>query len=130
MEKLHDVYPYVWMPEIADYIFIKSDNQPYWRQFKPDKLPPIKDTVGVTSKYNEHYKCPVLWIRRYRTTEDINYNPILYKTNIQSVLPAEDIFLKITNFLSYKEPEINTSPTDMNRFESKGFDKKSSFRKM
>ena len=70
-------------------------------------------------------------VRHYpHYNEEINYNPILYNTNIQSVLPAEEIFLKITDFLSYKEPETDTNPTNMARFESKGFDKKTSFRKM
>jgi hypothetical protein len=131
MTELHGHFRNVWMSDISDYIHVKPDDQIYWRRFKKSRIPEVRDTVGIPSNLNVEHKCPVIWVNNVNHWKrDYNYNPILLKTNIQSVLPAEEIYLKITNFLSYKEPEINMSPTDMNRFESKGFDKKSSFRKL
>lgn len=46
------------------------------------------------------------------------------------IIPAKEMYLGLTEFLSYKEPELKTKPEDMTRFESKGFSKKTSFRKM
>lgn len=54
--------------------------------------------------------------------------PKLSDTFIPKIFSAQDIYLKISNFLSYKEPPINSNPDDMNRYEAKGFDKKTNFR--
>ena len=55
-------------------------------------------------------------------------NPNLSKINFGSCLSANDIFQNIYDFVAPYEPNTNNKPTDMNRFESKGFDKKISFR--
>lgn len=54
--------------------------------------------------------------------------PILKEIGFDKVIPAEEIYLMIEEWISYKEPEVDHDPTDMKLFESKGFDKKESFR--
>lgn len=44
-------------------------------------------------------------------------------------LPQE-AFTELYNWIPYHEPKMPDDPTDLSRFESKGFDKKTSFRKM
>lgn len=56
-------------------------------------------------------------------------NPILDGTWIPSMIPAEEVWNNITDFLlSIKEPKIVDNRTDVQHLESHGFDKKTSFR--
>lgn len=56
-------------------------------------------------------------------------NPILSGTWITSFIQAEDIYNEIYNYLiSIREPNIIDNRNDIQRLESKGFDKKVSFR--
>lgn len=58
-------------------------------------------------------------------------NPNLSKTNFASIVPAEEMFLKIQDWiLSTREKPIIDSRTDIQKLESAGFDKKTSFRNM
>lgn len=56
-------------------------------------------------------------------------NPILDETWIPSLIPAEEVWNNITDYLlSIKEPPIIDNRTDIQHLESHGFDKKTSFR--
>ena len=56
-------------------------------------------------------------------------NPILDGTWIPSIIPAEEVWNNITDYLlSIKEPPIIDNRTDVQHLESHGFDKKTSFR--
>lgn len=58
-----------------------------------------------------------------------NENPIFDGTWVPSVIPAEDMWNNISNYLlSIKEKPIVDNRTDVEHLESHGFDKKSSFR--
>jgi len=58
-------------------------------------------------------------------------NPIMMGTWIPSVIPAEEVWNNITDYLlSMKEPPIIDNRTDVQHLESHGFDKKTSFRNM
>lgn len=125
---------------LQDYLFpeLKDSNWSIRFSMITSKINPddhIITSPGIPSTVNTEVGVPILWnvnFDHYQRNYKSNYekNPVLVKTNIASILPAEDIFLKITNWLSYQEPEIKLDPNDLNRFESKGFDKKTSFRKM
>lgn len=70
----------------------------------------------------------------FRGNDKIKYgetykNPILKDTWIPSFIPAQEIYDKIYDYISVtNEPNINDNRTDIQKLESKGFDKKSSFR--
>lgn len=56
-------------------------------------------------------------------------NPIMEGTWIPSLIPAEEVWNNITDFLlSIKEPPVIDTRTDVQHLESHGFDKKTSFR--
>ena len=56
-------------------------------------------------------------------------NPILEGTWIPSLIPAEEVWNNISDYLlSIKEPVIIDNRTDVQHLESHGFDKKTSFR--
>ena len=69
----------------------------------------------------------------YRALEnpDILVNPIMEGTWIPSVIPAEEIWNNVTDYLlAIKEKPIIDNRTDIEHIESAGFDKKTSFRNM
>ena len=69
----------------------------------------------------------------YRTLEnpDVLVNPIMAGTWIPSVIPAEEIWNNVTDYLLViKEKPIIDNRTDIEHIESAGFDKKTSFRNM
>ncbi len=55
-------------------------------------------------------------------------NAILEDIKFAKVIPPSEAYQSIYNFIPYPEPEMPSSPDDMARYESKGFDKKTSFR--
>lgn len=86
------------------------------------------ETVYVNpykSEINDFYDCPIML--------NISEFPILSTYKFNQVMSAEEIFLKLSEYLSNKISEnekIVNNLTDVQRLESKGFDKKTSFRKM
>lgn len=81
---------------------------------------------------------PIALIRvsymKYHGNDDLKYgsvctNPILKDTWIPSCIPAQEIYELVYEYLiSEREPNINDNRTDIQKLESKGFDKKISFR--
>ena len=53
----------------------------------------------------------------------------LASIGFSQVLPPEQVFMQIYNFLIPAEVEPDTNPDNMNRYQAKGFDRKTSFRK-
>lgn len=83
-----------------------------WLKHKIDEFRIKKDYPIVLSYYSKDYP----------------YYP-LNKLDFVKVMEPEEIYKMLENYISYKEPILNLDPDDMLRFESKGFDKKTSFRK-
>lgn len=124
------IYSNYWT--IADYLV--ADEKLYgrwWYDEKKLKTSLIK-SPGRPSTFNKEHNVPILKVLRNGRDEpyDFKLNPVLVKTNIISIISPEEMFLKVTDWLAYQEPELKLDPKDLNRFESKGFDKKTSFRKM
>ena len=80
----------------------------------------------VRLRANEQTRCPSLLC----TNDGYLSNPKLSSFRMGSLVSAHDMYMIITEFLSKKDPNVPSSPVDMNRYESKGFDKKTSFRNM
>lgn len=60
---------------------------------------------------------------------DFYTNIRLASINFPQVVPPEQAFMQIYNFIIPSEAQPGTNPDDMNRYEAKGFDRKTSFRK-
>ena len=80
---------------------------------------------------------PVEYFGFFRETPEIKeylikqeaQNPILCDTWVTSYIPPEEIYNNVYNYLiSIREPNIVDKRTDIEKLESKGFDKKISFR--
>jgi YD repeat-containing protein len=67
-------------------------------------------------------------IKEYKLRQEIQ-NPIFNNTWVTSFIPAEDMYNEIYNYLiAIREPNIEDDRNDIQKLESKGFDKKTSFR--
>lgn len=79
---------------------------------------------------NEKENCPVILFKYngVTVTPEVK-NPRLADLGIKSFIPAETMYIMISNFLSREKP-IADKRTDIQKLESKGFDKKTSFRKI
>jgi hypothetical protein len=60
----------------------------------------------------------------------LQIDPILKDYQFQRVISPEQAFQRVSMFVSAKPDVPQTVPTDMHRFEAKGFSKKTSFRNM
>lgn len=80
---------------------------------------------NYTKTMNENFNCPLILVKR---NDSYLLNPKLDTFQINKIIPAHDMFLMISQFLSKKDIEMPKDPTDMSRYEGKGFDKKTSFR--
>ena len=87
---------------------------------------------------NDLTGCPVLLLRRREFKDPIDFrqqfwykakNPKLSDFGFPSIIPADECFMRITNFL-LREKEIKDNRTDKEKIASKGFDVKTSFRNM
>ncbi len=92
-------------------------------------------TEYPASEINKKENCPIvrskiMWKSFLIEHVEVEKNPKLEGYKISRVLPAKEMYLGLCEWLAYKEPATNAPPEDMGRFESKGFSKKTSFRKM
>lgn len=78
---------------------------------------------------NEKENCPVLILGSGHGYYDYAgvKNPKLADFDFGKVLPAEDCYVQIANFISREKPVIDNR-TDIQKIVGKGFDKKTSFR--
>ena len=89
----------------------------------PLSLIPVRNTCDLEELDSLFYK---ICIKSYLSEIP---NPILLNTWVPAFIPAEEIYNTIYNYLiSIKEPKIEDKRTDVQKLESKGFDKKISFR--
>ena len=85
----------------------------------------------IACKRDDEFYEAVAKVGYIKPDKDGNYkeNPILDGTWIPSLIPAEEVWNNITDYLlSIKEPPIIDNRTDIQHLESHGFDKKTSFR--
>lgn len=85
----------------------------------------------IACKRDDEFYDAVSKVGYIRPDRDGNYkeNPILEGTWIPSLIPAEEVWNNISDYLlSIKEPPIIDNRTDVQHLESHGFDKKTSFR--
>jgi hypothetical protein len=90
----------------------------------------IKPHMSETD-INDKFECPVILEHmgyRLNVRETI-FNPRVSDFNMASILPAHEIYLQIGTFLS-REKVVVDNRSDIDRLQSAGFDKKTSFRKM
>ena len=82
----------------------------------------------IPVEYYQFYRDKEPKIQKYRMDQEIK-NPIFEKTWVPSFLPAEEMYNEIYNYLiAIREPKIEDNRNDIQKLESKGFDKKTSFR--
>lgn len=81
----------------------------------------------IKTNLNKLYDSPLVFIK-YPNFLDMTVNPKLSDFGFNKVLSPTETYQDIYNWIPYNEPEVPSSPTDMNRYEAKGFDKKTSFR--
>ena len=75
---------------------------------------------------NTEYKSPQILITKKGVYRDI----ILKHYNFQRFVSPEQAYQKVYMFLESRKDVSQTIPTDLDRFEAKGFDRKTSFRNM
>jgi len=122
------------------YGVINKDSWSYKHKIKNNNFYEIllekNNSVWYKTKQKNNFKQPIVkinYLYSYNTKaydkENHFYNFSLSKIGFNEVMSPEECYLKIESHLS-KEDVLQTIPTDLNRFEAKGFDKKTSFRKM
>jgi hypothetical protein len=79
----------------------------------------------IKTNLNKIFDTPVL---RYSGVRNITLNPKLNEMGFNKAITPTEAYQDIYNWIPYNEPEVPKSPDDMNRYEAKGFDKKTSFR--
>jgi len=88
------------------------------------------DIVNSTKPYNLKENCPILMKSPYGKDKFYKF-PVLSKMNVGSILPPEVIYQMLVDWYSERNNEAEKRPdnqTDLQKLESRGFDKKESFR--
>jgi len=106
-------------------VTIKIENSRY--NYESFNLIVKKDTTNMNDKYN----CPILLRKNGDKDEYLYKNCILKDLNLNSFISPEEVYKMISDWISYQrtisEDHVDTM-TNVQKIESKGFDKKSSFR--
>lgn len=77
---------------------------------------------------NQEENCPIVFVSGYINQQRRNY-PCLREFKIASVYPADEIYQDIYNWiLKSKENNIKDNRTNVEKLQSAGFDKRTSFR--
>jgi len=119
------------------YVGVKNGSKYYWTF---DSLP--KELKEIIIKYYPRKEAPYFFEKPIATTNlneivkspliiidfNIIINPKLSKYNVSTLIKPKDMYLMIYDFLAPKDVETDTNPKNIDRFTSKGFDKKTSFR--
>lgn len=91
-----------------------------------DGVPVLMVSISGVTSYRELANMELNHSRYY-----IYKNPIMMYTWIPKFIPADEMYNLIYNYLiSTKDKKIEDNRTDVQKLESKGFDKKTSFRNM
>lgn len=90
---------------------------------------------GYKTDLNEKYRSPVVceskkWNCNKREFEDGFYIPNLEKWGFAKIIPAEEMYMNIYDYLGWliDNPEKPNNQTDKEKVASHGFDVKTSFR--
>lgn len=97
-----------------DYVWIETNIIPDKQRFAYGIRKGWFEKYGATQPFTKH-----LTFDPYPNLQEVGFNKIM---------SPHDCYVQIDQYISYIEPEVPSDPTDMQRFEGKGFDKKSSFR--
>ena len=100
------------------------------RRFLSDYVNVALEPFEDKKKLNELENCPILYV--YSSMENYHF-PQLNKYNFGSFIPAEDMYKILTEYLSNERTKLEThvdTRNDVQKLLSKGFDKKTSFRKL
>lgn len=81
----------------------------------------------IHTDLNKLFNTPLVYVKTPNYMS-ITLNPKLTDIGFNKVLSPTETYQDIYNWIPYNEPETPSSPTDMSRYEAKGFDKKTSFR--
>lgn len=92
-----------------------------WGRFYKENETKEIETTDINKKLN----CPIILNESYNK---FIFNPKLLNIGFNKVVSPVEVYQEIYNFIPHIEPEIPKSPDDMYRYESKGFDQKTSFR--
>lgn len=86
----------------------------------------------IYTQKNKQLREPVLYSQRYYNSNDVDENtiPILDTFSFARIVPALEMWTKISNFLGWLKdhPPIESNLTDLEKLDSYGFDRKKSFR--
>lgn len=85
------------------------------------------------AKLNTWFKEPIIFSRIRKmgdiwSPKEIVFGGRLLDINFSQIKPPQEAFTELYNWIPYNEPAMPSDPSDMSRFENKGFDKKTSFR--
>lgn len=103
------------------YWLYKKTNKNYGLNWWYITHPPVFKNINTLKN------CPIVIYCGSSVSQVLN--PNLSLINFKEILP-HDMWVKLSEWFSPKDIKITQSPEDMVLFESKGFDKKTSFRKM
>lgn len=89
----------------------------------------IYKKITNACNYNKLAGAPVLYSWLNKTgEEEYVMNGCLEDVKFGAIKSPQEAFQELYNWIEFKEPESDSAPENMDRFASKGFDKKTSFR--
>ena len=98
-----------------------------WKKESSEKKSAAPVSV-IPVEYYQFYRDKEPRIQKYRMDQEIQ-NPIFENTWVPSFIPADEMYNNVYDYLiKMREPNIVDNRNDVQKLESKGFDKKSSFR--
>lgn len=115
-------------------LFKKKDNIVEIERKHSNKLIEVCTTIEIDkNKYNEKYNCPILVnnARIFGNDKDFLMYCKLDELNLNSFITAPTVYKYISDFLSKQKTEqenYKDNRNDIQKIESAGFDKKTSFR--
>lgn len=107
----------LWTNQIDDMLHYKKLG---WIENRHTKEP-------IKTDLNKLFDSPIVFVA-HADYSKIIINPKLNELGFNKVITPTEAYQEIYNWIPYHEPETANNPDDMNRYESKGFDKKTSFR--
>lgn len=79
-------------------------------------------------RINTKHKQPIFFSHYADYGKGVVVNGRLADIRFSQFKSPQDTFTELYNWIPFIEPDMPSDPTDMSRFENKGFDKKTSFR--
>lgn len=121
----------VWGNNLCDKKY-KNDNGYTYQDYLS-----AKNDLKVINIYDLYLRYLPKFNEKYVTIDDIingsrlSQNGVILTNKMAEFIPADEAYISVYNYLSaQKTPNIVDNRTDIEKLTSKGFDKKTSFRKM